>query len=250
MNTRRRTGAFLLTLTALSILIVFLLLEFRPSPRDKFGWLTPAQMAEAKQIGPLTRLKYKLEGLMGPLRRVFQRKPKALLNFNSSIWKLSADSTAQIDLGAPISTNADGTRAWILSAKELDAFRKRVKGLPDASPVIGPSMTTVDGMQCQVQSGNTMKVGGAFVTVGLTVDLVPKVSGDTFNLEIGFMDTETNASASAASTPIKTNFAVACRAAVPNASTLLIGVANTEGKHYWLVLTPVLVDAAGKLIKR
>ena len=85
--------------------------------------------------------------------------------------------------------------------------------------------------------------------VGLTVDLIPKVSGDSFKLLIGVTDTEINAVASSASPSIKTNFAISCRASIPNAGALVIDGGKSSEKHYWLLLMPTLIDATGKPIK-
>jgi hypothetical protein len=247
---RRPARTFIVALLGLIILTVAILAFFVPRSSDeKMTWLTPAQMAQAKQPGPLMRLKYRLEGIIGPFRRFLRQKPKALVFIASDIFTLPSASSGQIDLGVPASTNIDGMRAWILLPDKLTSFRKRLKAMTDRAPVSSPRMSTADGVQSQMSVGNTVSVGGVPVLAGLTVDLIPKVAGDDLKLLVGVTDTETNANPSANPPSIKTNLAVACRTSVPNAGALVIDSGKSGEKHYWLVLQPILIDAAGKPIK-
>ena len=247
---RKRSRTLFIAVIALIILAVATLALLVPHSSDeKMLWLTPAQMARAKQPRPLTRLKNRLEWVISPFRRFFHRRPKAMLLFDARIYNLSDASADKIQLGQPSSTNADGALAWILSASELSSFRDQLKAMPGLSLVNSPVIQTAEGVSAQLQTGNTVKVGGSFVMVGLTVDLIPKVSGNSYKLLIGVTDTETNAVAPSASPSIKTNFAMSCRASIPNAGALVIDGGKSGEKHYWLLLMPTLIDTTGKPIK-
>src|SRR5580704_3180170 len=240
----------LIALLAILILIAIVATTL-PSPTsgEKIAWLTPAQMAQAKGGGRLANLEQRFQWLINPFHRLFHRGPKALLLFDSSILDISAASGAQLSLGAPVSTNADGMHAWILSPPELNSFLKRLKETPNISTVSRPRISTADGVQSKMSVGNTILVGGALSLVGLSMDLTPKVSGDTFKLLVEVTDTETNTAVSPGLLSFKTNFTIACRATIPNGGALVVDAGNSGTNHYWLVLTPQLMDAAGKPIK-
>jgi hypothetical protein len=62
-------------------------------------------------------------------------------------------------------------------------------------------------------------------------------------LVVSVVDSQSDASS------IKTNFAVACSATVPDTGALVIDTGTAGEKHHWILLSPMLVDATGKPIK-
>ena len=203
-------------------------------------WLTPSAVQQAAKPGPLKTAWYGFRGMIGPLNRFFPASQKARIRFDSSIYSLT---NAPFDLGIPTATNADGMRAWIISSPSLASVRTQLKTLPADALLGSPRMQTGDGIRSQMSIGSTMIVDGKLVPVGLTVDLFPKVSKNSLRLFVSVVDSRTEQSA------IKTNFAVACAATVPDAGALVIDAGDAGEKHHWFVLSPVLVDTNGVPLK-
>lgn len=228
------------------VAIVVVLIAPRPS-NDKFSWLTPAQLAEAANGGFLGRVKARLRWVITPFRRFFRPKVRTLLTFKANFFALPAGSVNSFDLGTNAPVSSDGKRAWILSESELASFQDRLKNTRDVTRVSSPTMSTVDGVRSRMSIGNTVPVGGTMAFVGLSVDLFPKLKGESFKLLIGATSTATNTS----SPPILvTNFSIGCQASIPNSGALVIDAGNSGTNHYLMVFLPQLTDANGKPIKR
>jgi hypothetical protein len=247
---RRQSRKIFVLLAAVIVLMLaawaLLLIENRG---ESVTWLTPAQMAQAKQTGPLTRLKYRLAWIINPLKRLIRghREPQLLLE--AHIWEIPGSNATQMELGQPISTNNNGMKAWLLSPARTDSLQKRFKSMSGAHAISSPRVTTADGVPSIMMVGNTLPGAGATTLFeGLTVDLAPHISGDTVKMLIGVTDTETNAGSPALS--LITNLDVACRASIRDSDALIIDGGGAGEKHYWLTLKPVMIDATGKLIKR
>src|ERR1700722_10640229 len=147
---RKHSRALLFAIAVAIMLITTVITLLLSGPGDEqMTWLTPAQMSQAKQVGPFIRLKYQLKSWIGPFARFFVNRKKSLIQLNSNIFRLSTASADQIDLGAPTSTNADGMRAWILSSKDLSSFQQHLKAVPDATLMNSPRMLTSDGISSQ-----------------------------------------------------------------------------------------------------
>ena len=242
---RRRFALAVLGLLLL-IITLFLMVPSRPGP--PFAWLTQAEMARLAHSGPFTRLKEKLMNLTAPLwRRYWNTQPRILID--SRLMTLSAAAADQTGLGAPVATNTDGMRAWILSPAEFSSFLQRLNTTPDASLLSRPRAQTAAGASARTFFGNTVLVAGKNVPIGLTLDLSPKVRSGSIQLLLCVTSIESVAASSANAAALRTNLAVACRVLLPNSGGLVVAGGDTDdlrGTNYWLILSPTAVDARGQ----
>src|SRR5437773_5705652 len=115
-------------LLALVLLGTILIVVSSSSRREKLVWLSDTALPRAMQPSPFTRLKFKLIRLTAPLWR-WHRPRRPNIRINARLLELTpAGPAAPILLGSATSTNADGTRAWILSAEDFSALKSRIVG--------------------------------------------------------------------------------------------------------------------------
>jgi len=235
------------------LLLAIAFLCFHSTPPDgKVVWLRPDELARIENGGPLARIRDKLMQWTAPLwKSYWSSQPQILID--SSLLTFSAAETDQTGLGAPVATNRDGMRAWILSSAELSAFRQRLNSIPDASLLNRPRAQTAAGASAQTFVGSTARLAGKNVPIGLTLDLAPKVRSGSLELLLGVTSTEMIVSPSANATQVlSTNVALACRVLLPNSGGLVVASCNARhsyGTNYWLILSPTAVDARGNPIK-
>ena len=251
-NRHRRT-MFKVGIIALSALLLALIIFFCTStpPDDKLVWLTVGELARTKQGTPFRRMKDKLMGWTAAHWKSFwSSRPQILID--SRLLTLSKAAADQTDLGAPVATNSDGARAWILSPAELSGLLQRLKTMPDASLLSRPRAQTAAGTSANVFSGETRLVSGTNFPIGLTLDVTPKVRYGSIQLLIGFTSTAFVSSPPANAPAVSTNLAVACRVLLPNTGGLVVAGSNAnhaQGTNYWLILSPTAVGAQGNPIK-
>jgi hypothetical protein len=236
---------FLAILLLVAVAIVIISVS-RTNSLQRMTWLTPAEMAQAKSGGRIAVIKARFEWLIGPLRRFIHRGPKALLNVRTLIYTVSPSAAGKINPGTPASTNDNGMRAWILSPDSLSSFRQSLKAAPGVDMQSAPEVSTADGLRSVVTVGNFSIINGVSVPIGVNVDIIPRVSRGNLKILVSLTDTETN------TTPppfVRTNLDISCRASIPNGGALVIDAGNTATNHYWVLLTPQLIDAAGNPIK-
>ena len=156
-NRHRRT-TFKVGIIALSVLLLALIIFFCTStpPDDKLVWLTVGELARTKQGTPFRRMKDKLMGWTAAHWKSFwSSRPQILID--SRLLTLSKAAADQTDLGAPVATNSDGARAWILSPAELSGLLQRLKTMPDASLLSRPRAQTAASRQICPASRSEMK---------------------------------------------------------------------------------------------
>jgi hypothetical protein len=232
-------------------LVLFLSLHAKPRPQPRFVWMTPAEFARTTTPGQLTKLKYKLIRLLGPVANWLPQK-RTLILVESQFLTLTTEAARQTRLASPLATNSEGQCAWVLSAKELKGLRQRLKTLPGVEEFGRPRATTADGGHFRVFQGQTVTIGSNVVPVGLAVDVLPKAAGTSFNLLVRVASTESIAAPGIGAPSVRTNFTAACRALVPNGGAWAVAGGkppDAEGTNYWLILSTVAVDAAGKPIQ-
>jgi hypothetical protein len=228
----------------LALTIVTLLFAARSPLPNSVVWLSPAELARLAQPGPLTRLKYKLMNLTGPLWRYVQGNHPSI-KIDSSLFKLSVIAAQQTSLGFPIATNGQGLRAWVLPPAELSDFRQRLRGLPGVRHSNSSGIQTGDGAQAKLINGNSVVVAGTVVPVGLTIDVTPQRVRQSLRLNLGVTSTELADSSSNSPPSIRTNLVLACQAVLPTAYGLVLD----GGNGYWFILSPALIDARGNPVK-
>jgi hypothetical protein len=248
---RRKRNALRIALLGLGILLAALIyFALKPSSDERFVWLTTAELARTSQPDAFARLKFKFMNLTAPLWQWYW-KSRPQITIRSSLLTLPA-AAVPVEPGPPSVTNANGMRAWILPPAEWNAFKQRLKSLPEANVVSSPSFSTSDGGAGRMLVARTVVVGGKPVQVGTTVDLTPKIVGGAVHLAVGITSTAANTAPLGDASGIRTNFEMACRATVPNGGGLVIEAAGRkEGKetNYWLTVSPTAVDAKGRPIK-
>ena len=218
--------------------------------QPKFAWLTPAQAVQANRPGPLTQLKYRLIRLAGPLMRYFpSHRPQVAISSSHFCDPRQAGAKTTPDAsGIP---NADGAHAWILSPAELFSYQQRLRANADVSVLFSPRIMTSSGVQTRSSIGQL--VPGYYTNVGITLDVVPTVSGDSVNLLVNATDTQVAGPVMVSGTAVETNLSAVCRARIPNGGGLVVICRKTGvpgGTNRWLIISPMLVDATGKPIKK
>jgi hypothetical protein len=231
-----------LALIAGGILLVgiVLILGTTDTQAKKVVWLTQGDL----RAGRIENLKFMLMRMTSPLwRSYWSRQPLVLIS--STMLATAAPFPTQFGLGVPAGTNADGIQVWLLSEAELTALRQQVKTLPGHMTGSSPRVQTSAGGWASVSMLNA----GA----GLTVTLKANAAGNAWTLTAGAIQTEPTASASTNVVPLRTNFAAACRATIPNAGALVIQSVNgnqATGTNFWLIISPVAIDTQGKPVPR
>jgi hypothetical protein len=215
-------------------------------------WLTAAQRKQLIQPGRLTQLKWKLMNWTAPLLgRLWGTDPG--IHVESHLLALPPTAGQLPGLPAPVATNTDGARAWILPSSDLKSFLQAAEHLDAASIVGSPSVQTGNGTSAQVSMTANISVAGKSVPVGLTLDLTPKVVRDSVSLIVGVTSTSASVGPDSNSPPvIHTNLNLICQTWLSNQCSLVVdgGPARDEkGNSYWFVLAPTIVDAVGNARK-
>jgi hypothetical protein len=233
-----------------AVVLVLLIILFRllwPSPQ--FIWLTPAQAAQANRPGLLTQLKYKLMRLSGPLMRYYSRRSDYIL-ISTEIFNVNA-AVDPAGPDAPCVIKDDGSRAWILSPDKLISFRQGFQAYTNVSKVFSPRIQTSSGGMTRCSM--TQSVPGSTNVVGFTLDVTARSTSRSVNLFVDATDTSWTWAKGTTNISIITNFAAACRTQLADAGGLVINCRGTDpasATNYWLIISPMLVDATGKPIKK
>lgn len=249
---KRRAVAILICGAVLLVGIVFLALQIRPTPPpNQFSWLTPAELACAKTIGPLTRMKFQVMRWTAPFwKRYWQRRPQ--ISIQATILRLTPTTPWPTNLSPPFATTTNGTRVWILSPEALDHVQTQVAALPEAAVLARPRITTPDGNAAQMSVGNSVSVGTKTVSTGLNLYLIPATAGDKIAITLGLDHTELEPNSSGAP-GIRTNQSYACRSVFPNCGGLLVENPTPEPNalnRFWLLFQAQAVDANGRPLGR
>jgi hypothetical protein len=210
-------------------------------------WMTPRQLSQRTAPGLLTQLKYRVLRLPGPFWRWYMSRREHIL-IDSRLLKLTTEAERRIELPNQRSTNAEGMSALILSAEELASLKQQLKGLPGVATANVMRFTTYDGGQAQIADGTPSAALTNSTFIGLTIDLLPKVAGSSFNLLVGATSTDIAVSPDGTVVGARTNFAAACQVLVPNSGGLVVEAEkgkNLSSTNYWLIISPVAVDALG-----
>ena len=252
----------LAVLLCAALLVLFIVPNF--SSHD-FVWLTPAQAAQATQSGPFEKAKMTLKSWLAPwLHRYYGLRPN--IRIEAKLMVILRDGTMPGVLGAPVLTNADGTRSWILLLSELLSLKQNLNTNQRIAVLFAPIIQTGDGMQARMSMGQSIPLGptnqqpgvvgrkanASWINVGLSVDVLPKSVSGSVRLPLITTSTELAGPAITGGPILKTNFSVACRALIPDAGALVINCRDVGGAsptNYLLIFSPVRVDATGKPLK-
>jgi hypothetical protein len=246
---RRRVRRFVLIAVAALLLLSLLVVVLIPS-EPQLTWLTPAELAHATKTSELTIVKRKLINLTAPLWRWYHSNRRSI-QIRSNFLTLSTTASEQMGLGPPTTNNADGLRAWILSPAELKAFLLRFHTLGGASEDTMPAVLTADGNQAS-QTVIGLNLPDLFSRPVFQMNVLPRAASHSVKLFVGATHTLEPDPASTNAIEIKTNFAATCAAVVPNNGGLVLDGGNPGGTNtqtYWLIVSPMMIDASGNPIK-
>jgi hypothetical protein len=219
----------------LAFVLVIAFILFTSSHRKKIVWMSPAEVAQAVKGGMLRRMKYWVIRQTAPLLRYYHPQHPSII-VDASVLKFSAQASGRNGLGVPISTNADGMRAWILSPTELKDLQTQFKTNDGITVMYRPRIQTRDGMPAILSPGN------------LTLNLFPKVVSGSVKMILSV----TSPTAFPLTPAVQTNLISACAVLTPNGGALVLDAGkamDTNGGSYWFILSPVVVDARGNPIK-
>jgi hypothetical protein len=126
-------------------------------------------------------------------------------------------------LPPPAFADANGLKIWLLSQSEINSLNRDLRQVSGPEILYMPGITTADGMQAQLTSGNTIPIRGSPVTVGLSIDLLSRLrlNGADVTTIITLTEAITNQASGAAEAPatgaldVQTDFKVASRMQVP-----------------------------------
>jgi hypothetical protein len=238
----RKLWIALLVIAGLTILVITVLTSAR---KEKLVWLPDNALSRAMQPSPYARLRYNLIRWTAPLWR-WHRSHRPNIKVNSKLVELAGASVIRAELGSATGTNADGTRAWILSAEQFAALKPKIAA--EKSEVSETSITVYNGGPARATLGPssmyTPTIGGA-VPVGLTVDVMPSLAGHSIRIVLGASYTRVTNTAPAKFTLI-TNFSAACKVLVPNGGGLVL---ENPGTNYLFLVSPIAVDSRGNPLK-
>lgn len=87
--------------------------------------------------------------------------------------------------------------------------------------------------------------------IGITLDTAATASAGSVKLLLGAISTQL--AGQSTTNGLKTNFSAACRVILPDAGALVMNCRNADASNptnYWLIVSPTLVDAAGRSVKK
>src|SRR5262249_36009985 len=149
-----------------------------------------------------------------PLWQPF-RRPRRQVLVDANFIELPPGAREQAHLGPPITSNSDGTLAWILSSADLTEFQKFLRDTPDARQLSRPKVTTISGMQAGLFVGSATPGMG-----GLGMDVTATFVSHAIKLQMKAQSTEVAESARGSGPTLRTNLSLACRVFLPNAGAL------------------------------
>jgi hypothetical protein len=237
------------TVAGTVLLVILVWYAFRGRTEFKgLIWLKPGELAHYLQPGPFTRLKFRILRLPGPLWRWYMSGREQIV-VETRLLTLSAEAAQRAKLPSNCQTNVDGARAWLLSAEELTSLKQQLKGLPGVSVAHVLSLTTYDGGQAQLSAGAPPAAKTNSNFIGLTIDLLPKVVGHSFNLLLGATSTDSDFLPDGTSVGTITNLTAACKVLLPNGGALVVDGGTPGDLHqtnHWAIISIVAVDARGR----
>jgi hypothetical protein len=219
--------------TLVAITTVLLFCARRPDPT--LEWLPPQAIARGGALGKLDQLTASIKSLTAPIWRPFTRKPRPITIRSSLMWVMPGD-LALAGLGSPISTNANGARAWVLDPDKLRAFVPPLNAMNDSH-----ALMMFDGGRASMASSSFIIMSSTNVALGrFQLSYAPKIVSEGIRVDVGVT-----------SAPMAggTNLA-SIRARIPTAGALLLDCPAATaggGRHYLFIFTPTIPPPATTL---
>jgi hypothetical protein len=256
-HARSRRRKLLLGGAALGILLVVLVawLTFSSTPDQSIVLISPAEAARATTPRPFAQLRYKIRQFIYPVWRHFQRRLQSVI-INGTVLALPPLTAEQTGLGPPAATNANGLRAWVVPAGELDTIKARLKAIPGCDADEPHSVYAANGFPASMSFHSKVQVHtGApgpdmhIVVASSVLDLevTPTVRPGSLSLVIGASDCIFRY----VPQTVVTNFEAAFKATLPPSGAVVLCDelhTNEGGKLEWLLLSATSLDTHGKPI--
>lgn len=207
---------------------------------ERFVWLTP----DVLQPSVMEKVRDLLMRWTSPLwRGYWSRQPLVLV---SAVLLSTPPSYAlPFEFNTPLATNNRGAQIWMLTAAENTKLQSTLKKLPAAMRLGAPRVQTCAGARAKLSMLNGQ--------ANLAINLIVKARRDAWEMSLGTTLTETVAATSSNGAVLQTNLAMGCRAMIRNGGALVVRTSNpatSAGTDFFLMLSPVTVDARGKPINR
>lgn len=238
---------------AVFIFAAFSVFLFHGSHSSKMEWLNPASL-EKKPNRIWAQIKRSVSVVAAPLMQRW-RNSRPHVEIAASIFCISNSTPETIDLGSPISTNAAGLRAWIISATNIPTVEKRIEGRDSSSSsqIAMSSMTisSASGSEAKLLTIGNFNQGPGLVSL-VAFDFSPTVFADSVRFTMETTITEST-NVSGRSTVIDTNLTLALRATIPDHKALLIDAGAPKPPatdHFWFIISMLPIDAKGQPLKR
>lgn len=232
---RRKTGIILAFIVIIGIVIALIAFpNTSGTSNEKIVWLTPQEAVRAFNTGNPALLKNKLKRLTAPLWKRWQKDDP---NINlASGWFAINSPLKEPFLGVPLATNAAGERIWILPDDKVYYLKGLLAKLDGFKEKTLPEMTTASGIPAAMQ------------TSGWTVGVLFKVSHNRVDLTMaGYNLAPLNGQ-----TALTASLQPACRIQITNGEAIVLSGkigGTSNGGVYVFIISPRLIDAAGRLIE-
>jgi len=206
----KRRSRWKIALAVLGIVTIaaFIFEVVHPSRIPDLVWLAGKPIPSIAKQSLLSKTRLQIIRITYPLwQRFYKLSPRMYTSARLlSLTAVSADRLAS-SLGAAVSTNANGFRAWILTAPEVKALEGLVLTLPEMVQVTPPRLMTPRGTDARISAV-------AQGSNNFLVNLSPKISGKSIRLRVGAEWVQT--------APSRMTNTLICRALIPNGGALLV----------------------------
>ena len=160
-----------------------------------------------------------------------------VIDFGARLMDLTGSSESlptSLPLANPAFTGTNGLRAWLIPEAELAKLRHDLEEEAAPDLLYSPRITTADGMEARLFSGTTIPVDGLQREVGLSLDVLSRVTAQGTDLitvlALSELGTNKTGGMSDGAVSIQTNLALAARFQVPKGSGLFL-LEETPGRE-------------------
>jgi hypothetical protein len=112
-----------------------------------------------------------------------KRKPVDIFSDIVTISNATTGSfVSSLPVGKPVYSETNGFQVWFLSSDDLKAVRQGLKQMAGVDFLNHPRISTADGVEACLFTGNSISLNGVSNEVGLKVDYFPRVRSHSTDL--------------------------------------------------------------------
>ena len=192
--------------------------------------LPPRSKGSSVALDKLEQVTANLKRLTAALWRQFSRKPRPIVISSSLLRLVPADLTG---FGTPISTNANGVKAWVLDSDKLRAFVPPLDAIRDSQTVM-----VFEGGRASLAASIPLNSSTSVARTTFHLSYAPKIVSDGVRLDVAVNPNST--------APGGTDM-TSIRARIPTAGALLLDCPTATsgvGRHSLFLFTPTIPPAA------